>query len=172
MISTNYKKNKLLKDFIINKLTQSKNLNKKHNKYITINKTISLLSIVNACFAVAYPFLNTFLFHDYSVISYTLPPFISFCLAGGFVLLDGKIMDKHHSLQIEYTHEDFLQLSKILTEEEMNKFAEEIEKSNSLYEWTKYIEVIDQKEKNMSIEMKKENRKSYISSLYKTGELK
>ena len=161
MISIDYKKNKLLKKFIIDKLTNSEYLNKKHKQYIKTNQFISGLSIINACTILTYPFLNFFVFHNYSFTSYVAPPLIYLDLDTEFAFFNDKIFEKHNSLKIEYKHDDFLQLSKILTEEEMNKFAQEIEESNSLFEWGKYIESVDEKEQITCIAMKQENRNLY-----------
>lgn len=171
MLSNNYEKISELKEFLTNKLINSEKLNKKHKRYILSHKVLKALSILNVSGAIILSIIQIFFTKDYSDSSFLMIPFLSLITGGVLFGIDCIIEAKHDYLQVEYTHDDFVKLSEILNHAEMNRFAEELEKNNSLIKWQKYLYKEPKKQVALHhIDLKIQNRKQYIDSLYNIGE--
>lgn len=171
MLSNNYEKISELKEFLTNKLINSEKLKKKHKRYILTHKILKALSVLNLSVAVILTVVQILFTKDYSDSSFLMIPFLSLITGGVLFGIDCIIEAKHDYLQVEYTHDDFVKLSEILNHAEMNRFAEELEKNNSLIKWQKYLYKKPQKQVALPhIDLKIQNRKQYIDSLYNIGE--
>lgn len=171
MLSNNYEKISELKEFLTNKLINSEKLNKKHKRYILSHKVLKALSILNVSGAIILSIIQIFFTKDYSDSSFLMIPFLSLITGAVLFGIDCIIEAKHDYLQVEYTHDDFVKLSEILNHAEMNRFAEELEKNNSLIKWQKYLYKEPKKQVALHhIDLKIQNRKQYIDSLYNIGE--
>jgi len=175
MLSNNYEKISELKEFLTNKLINSEKLNKKHKRYILSHKVVNNLSILNISGSIIFTIIKVFFTKDYSDSAFLMIPFLSLITGAVLFGIDCIIETKHDYLKVEYTHDDFVELSKILNHAEMNRFAEELEKNNSLFMWQKYLYKEPEKQVALphidtNIDLKVQNRKQYIDSLYNIGE--
>lgn len=171
MLSNNYEKIAELKEFLTNKIVNSEKLNKKHKRYILTHKILKALSILNVSGSIILTIIQIFFSKDYSDSAFLMIPFLSLIIGAVLFGIDGIIEKKHDYLKVEYTHDDFVELSKILNHAEMNRFAEELEKNNSLFMWQKYLYKEPEKQVALPhIDLKVQNRKQYIDSLYNIGE--
>jgi len=170
MLSKNYKNIDALREFMTQKINNSKEIDKQYKSYKKINNSLNVSTWLCTGVAVYY-FVYKFLI----LSEYSLLPMVFFAVSGiwaFFVWLFRNSLEHNWlNTKIEYTHEDFNALSNILSKTEMKNFMQEMDApKNNLIEWQKLLEPEappQNKICNANIDMRQVNRDKYIDSLYK-----
>lgn len=170
MLSKNYKNIDALREFITQKINNSKEIDKKYKSYRYINNFSNISAWLCTGISIYYFVYKLFILSDYSLLPMGFFLFSSIWAALVWVFRN-HLDESWLNTKVEYTHEDFNTLSKILSKSEMNCFMQEMDTSkNNLIEWKKFLQQevpIQNKACNENVDMRKVNRDKYIDSLYK-----
>lgn len=170
MLSKNYKNIDALREFITQKINNSKEIDNEYKSCRKMNNSLNISAWLCTGISVYY-----FVYKLFILSEYTLLPMGFFALSAAWAGLVWSFRNSLNvrwlSTKIEYTHDDFNTLSKILSKSEMHCFMQEMDTpKNNLIEWKKFLqpEILPQnKICNENVDMRKVNRDKYIDSLYK-----
>ena len=170
MLSKNYKNIDALREFITQKINNSEKIYKQYKSYRKMNNFLNISVWLCTGISISY-----FVYKLFILSEFTLLPMGFFALSAIWAVLvwffRNSLDVSWLETKIEYNHEDFNTLSKILSKSEMHCFMQEMDTpKNNLIEWKKFLqpEILPQnKICNKNVDMRKVNRDKYIDSLYK-----
>lgn len=170
MLSKNYKNIDALREFITQKINNSKEIEKEYKSYRKMNNSLNISAWLCTGISVYYFVYKFLILSEYSLLPMGFFAF-SAAWAGLVWSFRNSLRNDWLNTKIEYTHEDFNVLSNILSKTEMKNFMQEIDTpKNNLIEWKKLLETeasLQNQICNTNIDMRQVNRDKYIDSLYK-----